>query len=274
MQSLTDTINRYGNSVFDASLSPLSLLGEEAQLVAVSLVLGVAVTLVFNSLLHRPRLAEARRDLRASLFEIWLYRHEPGVVLRAEWELVRANGRYVLALFPPLCVAVLIVSPLLVQSYHRFGLEPIPRGSEVLLTAELAPESAAATTPALVWASGRGEVTATVWKPAVDQTVWRLRPDEPGIHTLRLVRGARAETIPLYVGPVMGVSVMQARETSPWRLLLQPRGPVLGSGSGLSRVSIAYPEAGAAWLIWLTVVSLAAAMLTHRVVGRRRRDQK
>ena len=273
MQSLIDTVNRFSNGVYDAVLAPLGPLGDGAQLVAVSVVLGVAVTLLFKVLLDKPRLESARNDLRASLFEIWLYRHEPGVVLRAEWELVRANGRYVGALFPPLCVAMLVVSPLLVQSFHRFGLEPIAPGSEVLLTAQLAVGAATGDAvtapPELEWTSGRGEVTATVRKPSVDQLVWRLRPHEAGIHTLRLSRGAQAETMPLHVGSTHGESVVQARETSPWRLLVQPRGAALASGSGLERVTLEYPEADTTWLVWLTVVSLLATLITNRFVSGR-----
>ncbi len=273
MGNLIDYLNRLENAVFDACLAPPGMLGEGAQLVTVALAIGVAASLVFNGLLNRARLEDARRDLRACLLEIWLYRHEPGVLLRAEWELVRANGRYVRALFPPLLVAVLIVSPLVLQSYHRFGLLPIPSGSDILLTAELTAVAArgdrTGAMPELVWARGRGEVTATVRKPSVAQIVWRLRPLEPGIHALHLVRGAHLEPFPLHVGPAGGESVTQARERSPWRALVQPRGAVLARDSGLRRIFVEYPKASPGWLVRLTVISLIAAMATLRLVPRR-----
>ena len=238
----------------------------------VALFVGVAVALVFNYILDKTRLERSRRDLRACLFEIWLYRHDPAIVMKSQWALMRANGRYIRVLFPTLLVAMLIISPVLVQSYHRFGLEPLASGTEALLSVELERQASsgdfARTVPELVWANGRGSVTAMVRKPSVNQVVWRLKPSEAGIHTLHLVGGARIEAFPLYVGSRHDDSVTQARQATTWRSLLQPRGAELAADSGLRRVWVDYPEADSAWLIWLTAVSLLAALVTNRFASR------
>jgi hypothetical protein len=261
--------NRLCNGAFDAGLAPFAGLGEYAQVTVIALFVGVAVALVFNRVLDRTKLKRARRDLRSCLFEIWLYRHDPGVVLRAQWELMKANGRYVSAILPPLLIAMLAISPVLVQSYHRFGLDPVPDGATALLTVELgdgvAIDGFAEAVPELVWDGGRGTVTAMVRQPSANRVVWRLHPTKPGTHTLHIVRGGKSETFPLYVAPLKSESVIESRLARSWRLLAQPRGTVLGGDSGYRRISIDYPEADSGWLIWLTVTSLLAAVIVNRV---------
>ena len=274
MHTLISQFNRVCNGAFDAGLYPFTGLGELAQVVVIALFIGVTVALVFNFVLDRARLEHARRDLRASLFEIWLYRHDPVVVMKAQWELMKANGRYMRALFPPLCVAMLVISPVLIQSYHRFGLEPVAIGSDTLLTVEMrwngmATEDFAEAVPELVWASGGGAVTAIVREPSVSQVVWRLRATESGTHTLHLVRGGKREAFPLYVATLQNESVIEARLASSWRLLAKPRGAALEMDSGYRRISVDYPEADSAWLVWLTVVSLFAALIANRLISLR-----
>ncbi len=268
MYALIVHFNRLCNGAFDAGLTPFAGLGEYAQVTVIALFVGVAVALVFNRVLDRPKLERARRDLRACLFEIWLYRHDPGVVLRAQWELMKANGRYVRATLPALLVAMLVVSPVLVQSYHRFGLDPVADGSTVLLTVELGDgviDDFGEAVPELVWEGGRGAVTAMVREPSANRVVWRLRPTESGTHTLHLVRGGKSETFPLCVAPLKNGSVIESRLARSWRLLAQPRGAGLEMDSGYRRISVDYPDADSVWLIWLTVISLLAALVANRV---------
>jgi len=259
--------NHLCNRVFDLGLSPLVGLGETLQVVVVALLVGAAVAAVFHFTLDRNRLQRARTDLRASLFEVWLYRHDPMVVLRAQWELVRANGRYVSALAPALLIGMVLVAPILVQSYHRFGVAPVPEGTETLLTVELGDAGDVSVEPELVWESGRGSITAMVREPVANRVVWRLRPDEPGIHTLKIVRGTRVEEFPLFAGSFLGQSLTQTRQPSSWRSLMQPRGAALAANSGVQRISVDYQEVDEEWLWPLTLVSLLAALATNRAIN-------
>lgn len=258
---------RLANGLFDACLAVPGVLGENAQIAAVALFLGVVPAAAFHLLADRPGLRAGLGDLRASLLEIWLYRHDPVLVLRAEWELIRANGRCLRKLLAPLVVSAAVAAPVLVQSWHRFGLEPLTPGTDVLLTAERQ-AGAGGPWPELVWAEGRGEVTAVVRQPSVDRIVWRLRPLEPGIHTLHLAGPPGVEPFPLFVGAAPG-SIAASRESSPWRLLIQPRGQPLAAAPGLRRIWVEYPRSGAERRIWPAALSLLAAFVTYRLLDRR-----
>ncbi len=269
MQSLIAALNGLANSLFDAGLSLPGALGWSAGMGAVALLLGVATAAVFLCLADRSALGAARGELRASLLETWLYRHDPALVLRAECRLLRANGRYLRGLLTPLVICAALAAPVLVQSWHRFGLEPLPPGEEVLLTVEVEAGAGDPAWPELAWGTGRGEVTAVVREPSVDRIVWRLHPSEPGVHTLHLSGSFGSEAFPLFVGAVRG-SIAASRESSPWRLLLHPRGPPLPAGSGLRRIWVEYPRSGAERLIWPAALSLLAAFVTYRLMARRR----
>ena len=176
MQSFIAALNGLANRLFDAGLSLPGVLGPAAEMAAVALLLGVVTAAVFHRFADRSALGAARRELGASLLEIWLYRHDPALVLRAEGRLLRANLRYLRGLLPPLALSAALAAPVLIQSWHRFGLEPAAPGAEVLLTAELAPGAGEPVWPELVWEAGKGEVTAVVRQPSVNRIVWRLRP--------------------------------------------------------------------------------------------------
>ena len=255
------------NGLFDACLAVPGALGEWVQVAAVAVALGVVPAAAFHLVADRPGLRADLRDLRASLLEIWLYRHDPVLVLRAEWELVRANGRCLGKLLLPLALSAAMAAPVLVQSWHRFGLQPLPPGEDVLLTAELE-SGAGGSWPGLAWAQGRGEVTAVVRQPSADRIVWRLRPLEPGVHALHLDGPFGVEAFPLSVGAARG-SIAASRESSPWRLLIRPRGRPLPEGTGLRRIWVEYPRSGGTRLIWPGVLSLAAALVAYRLLDRR-----
>ena len=259
------------NGLFDACLAVPAVLGESGEMAAVAVFLGVVPAAAFHLLADRPGLRADLRYLRASLLEIWLYRHDPVLVLRAEWELVRANGRCLRKLLLPLALSAAVAAPVLVQSWHRFGLQPLPPGEDVLLTADLE-SGAGGSWPGLVWTEGRGEVTAVVRQPSADRIVWRLRPLQPGVHALHLAGPSGVEAFPLFVGAAPG-TVAASRESSPWRLLIHPRGRPLPSGSGLRRIRVEYPRSGAERLIWPAALSLSSALVTNLLLARRRRGR-
>ena len=271
MLSVIAALNGLANRLFDAGLALPGALGQRAEMAALALLLGAVTAAVFHRLADRSALRAARGELRASLMEVWLYRHDPALVLRAESRLLRANVRLLRGLLPPLALCAALTAPVLVQSWHRFGLEPAAPGAQVLLTAELAPGAGEPPWPRLEWETGRGEVTAVVRQPSVDRIVWRLRPTETGIHTLSLIGANGSEALPLAVGAAPG-SITTSRESSPWRLLIHPRGSPLSAGSGLGRIWVEYPRSGAERLIWPAVLSLLAALATYRLLHRRNRD--
>ncbi|MCC7262159.1 MAG: hypothetical protein IT369_06515 [Candidatus Latescibacteria bacterium] len=260
MASLTALPGALGNSLFDLLCALPAFLGEGGVLVWVSVVLGVAMVLVFRALVDRPRLDAARNALRAALLEMWLFRHDPWVVLWAEGDLARANLRYLGALVLPLAAALLLAAPLLLQAEARWGLQAIMPGKPVLVVAELEP--GADLEVQLAWAHGEGAISPPVRQPGRHRVIWRVEPALAGELQLRLQGAAGTETLPLQVGAAgHGIGAVRSKELV--AQLLAPRSAGLEPGSVFRRLEVHYPEAPADWIWWLSLTSLAAAWLAN-----------
>ena len=227
------------------------------------------VTTIFTLLLCRERLQRARNDLWAALFEIGLYQHDPVLVLLAQKELLQANLRYIGTLLPPLIAALLIIFPLLLQAHYRFALNPIPSGSDILLTALLTRN----TTDLdrldlkLEWTQGTGTVGPSVREPGRRRIVWRLRPQGSGHQLLNLSDRGQSVEFPLYVGEFSG-SITSVRQAGGLEQFLLPRSVPLQPGSAFSRIYVDYPAAAPMRMVWLTFFSLLFAFATNRIVRR------
>ena len=268
---LVSQFNRLVNGIFDACMGLLSLAGRWAEVAGAAMAVGAAVALIFALLLRRTSLRRAQDDLRSALFEIWLYRHDWKVVLSAEWDLFVANLRYIRAFFPPLCLAMIVVSPILIQAYHRFDLQPFGSGSAVVVIAELRePVTEFADIElALKWVKGSGSIDASVREPAIGRVVWRVVPRSPGRHLLRIVDDGPGLEFPIDVDTIDG-SVAGPRYGAMWSQLLHPRGAPLSNGTRVEKIDVDYPHAPSIWLVWFTAISLVSAVVVNQMVRRHR----
>lgn len=256
MIGLANLVNQVSNKAFALLCIPGRLLGEWGELAWVSLVLGAGMALLFRWLVDRPRLEAARARLRAALLELWLFRHDPWVVLWAERELMVANVAYLRAFFVPLAAAMLVSAPLLIQAYGRWGLEPAQVGKALLLSAQLAPGSDWEVD--LEWVKGQGTILPPVREPARNRLVWRIEPAVPGTLVLALrSRGGSAE-FPLLVGRA-GQSIAALRAKGGLQQILNPQASGLEAGANFSSIQAQYPHSAPQWLLWLSCVSLVAA---------------
>ena len=293
MQALVLYYNRLANYAFDACMAPLAALGRWAEILGVAAVLGIVVALIFAALVRRERLRQARDELWAALFEIWLYRREPLLVWQAQLALLKANLRYSSILLVPLTLSLLASAPLLIQAHYRFALAPIPSGTETLLTAVLARPAAdmailnhsrdnpqmdadgrrivgaSDRSPLLEWVQGAGALSPSVREPVLHRLVWRLRPEGSGEHVLRVTGCGQIVEFPLYVGDFAG-SIAPARQVGVLAHLFAPRALPLKDDSNWGRIYVEYPRAGIEWLVWLTVCSLLCAFVVSRLVSRYR----
>lgn len=268
MQSVVFYFNRLLNGAFDLLMAALAWGGASVQLLGASIVVGLVVGGIFKAVLQRQRLTAAQNDLRAFLYEIWIYRMDPRLTVRAQWALLRANLRYVGAFAVPLGLAMAVVLPLLIQLHFRFGLDELSTGSQVLLTAELSDGvEMDGVQVELRWKRGSGEVQAAVREPALRRLVWRLQPTTPGENVLQLKAADQEVEFPLYIEKHAG-SIAASRSAGILRQLIEPRGQYLSHAMIFRRIYIDYPAASYDWMVLLTVGSLIAALVANEAAGR------
>jgi hypothetical protein len=235
-----------------------------------SAVVGVAMLWVFQKTSNQRRIRAVKRRVGAHLLELRIFRDEPGVMWRAQKSLLGANLRYMgLMLRPALFLTVPIVL-LLVHLDGFYGRAPLAVGQEAVVTVEFEkPLDPRAAPPVLLAPKGIAVETPPVRVLDERQVSWRIRVLEPVSGALRIVVGGQTieKRIEAGAGPRF---VPGRREGSVLGVVWHPDEPRIRAGA-VAWIDVPHPETGFAWLglrmhwlIWFTILSMAAALLLKK----------
>jgi hypothetical protein len=269
-------LNQVLTRLFDAAMWPLDRLAPMAGLVLLSLVTAVAVLLAFKWTSDQPALVAAKRAMQAAIFEMRLFNDDLAALLRAQGEVLRHTLRYLrLSLVPTLWLIVPMLA-LLLHMEFRFGYTGLTTGEAVLVKVRLAAGTQATTVlPASLEAPDAVSVeTPAVSLPSEREIIWRIRPRATGSYDLRVHMGGTVVTKTLLVSDAVARRSPVLPDTGFLNQLLYPSEPPLPSGTGLTAITIAYPERAfsvAGWNIgWSGVylaLTLAFALVLKRPLG-------
>ena len=271
-------LNRVLDALLDGLQRPIAGLPPEVGLLLWSLVAAVVMLLVVKRTSNQEALAAVKRQIHACMFEIRLLNDDLGAILRAQVELLRHNGRYLLLSLPPLGVMIVPLVLLIGHLHGFYGFRPLRPGEEVLVRVGLAADVAEAPgrpPVSLELPQGVTAVTPAVWTPQLDEMAWRLRADEPGRHELEVVVGGQRFDKELTVG---GGVVRVSPERPDHSLLGQltwPGEPPLPEGAPVRLVAVSYPPRelpllGAweyGWMVAFMVLSVIFAFALRKPLG-------
>jgi hypothetical protein len=152
-------------------------------LTGIAIAVGMTLLWVFGRFSDQPRIAAAKGRLRANLYAFRLFSDEPGLIWRAQKQLVVWNARYIAAILRPTAVIILPMAGLLVLLDGVYGHRPLRVGETAIASANIANEAA---TPSL---GGSGFVLETppVRVAGERRVYWRVRATSS---RLMLRRGA------------------------------------------------------------------------------------
>ncbi len=267
---IIDVFNAMLRALVAGYVGQFGFLDPLVGLVIASVLVGVAMLWVVGRTSDQGAIIRARKRMQARLLEMRLYRDEPGLILRAQGNLLLENSRYVGHMLRP---ALFLALPMVVLYAHFdavYGRRPLRVGETALLSAETELE---ASDLAL---SGTGPLevdSVPVSTAAGGEIVWRVRAKEDGLGSLALetphgtvVKAAEAGDALSYVSAT--------RANSWWRRLLLAPGESGYETESVVSVSIGYPsrEIGALgwdthWAVWFLAVSLASAYLLKGLFG-------
>ena len=94
-------VNGILRRVFDAALSPFSGLHPLVGIVVMSLIVGIAILLVYKKTSNQDKLAAVKRKIHAGLFEIRLFNDDFRAIMRAQGDILRHNLTYLGLSFVP-----------------------------------------------------------------------------------------------------------------------------------------------------------------------------
>lgn len=256
MRALTETyVGLFGDS------HPLISLG------LVSVVTGIAMLWVFGKTSNQALIERTKKKLQAHLLELRLYGDDPGLLFRAQWDLLRSNVRYIGLMMKP---AIFLALPTIVLLLHLdavYGKRPLQVGESAIVTVQAANTLSGVTQPPEITSEGGLRIdTPPVRADQLDQYSWRITAESPGearmyIHWLdedsskevAIVEGGR------YV-PDLKVTGWVNAFFFPWEKSL--------TGDTIEWIEVLHPAAQIEtggftlhWLVWFLVLSIVAGYL-------------
>lgn len=185
-------LNQILRHLFDALLYPLRELPPFASLAILSLLLSIAILLVYRATSNQARITEAKRQMQAGFFEIRLLNEDPRAILRAQNDILRNNLVYARTSLVPLLWMIVPLTLLIAHLQPFYGYRPFRSGETFLVQLTLRENAAGAPAnprprPAaeLRVAPGLVAETPEVWIPSRSELVWRLRAERPGRYALQ-----------------------------------------------------------------------------------------
>ncbi len=272
-------LNAFLRALFDTLLWPFRSLPPVVGLAVVSVLVAVGMLLVFRATSNQRRIEEVKRAIVAGLLEVRLFNDDFGAVLRAQWDILRQNLRYLgLSLVP---MAWMLVPFILIttQLQFHYGYEGLRPGEPALVKVQLNAE-AVRSTPAdgpsitLEAPAGLKIETPAVWAPALGELAWRIGAERAGTYDLVVnVAGT-----PVTKQVVVSNDVVRR---SPIRVarsfldeLLYPAEPPIDASVPLRAIEVTYPSrsidvagVGMPWLVAFIVLSMVFAFLLRGWLG-------
>jgi hypothetical protein len=243
-----ETAARFLIGAVDAVVRPAAAWPAHWLLGAIALVVAVPTLLVFARLTDQERLRVTKNRIKASILELWLFRDDVGIVLRAQARLFGLNARYVGLTLP----AMLVVAPpmivLLGALAPWYETRPLRPGEAAIVAVQPADPAALEREVRLSASGGVVVETPPLRIPTATEIDWRVRAVAPGVHTLSVeIDGQRVDK--QVIASAAPGRVTPARTTSAlWQALTGPAEPPLPSGSALERIEVRYPATGGA--VW------------------------
>ena len=132
-----EILNRPLRLLFDVLLTPFRSLDAMVGLTLVSLVVSIVLLWVFKRTSNQDKLADVKRKIHAGLFEVRLFNDDLRAILRAQVDLLRDNGLYLLLNLRPLMWMLVPMLILLTQLQFHYGYSGLEAGRPAVVTMQL-----------------------------------------------------------------------------------------------------------------------------------------
>lgn len=273
LTTIVITLNGVANA-FGQCLVLIGWLPEGLSLTLIAVVTGIALLVMFKYTSNQQAIARVRREIRANLLAVKLFRENWSVALAAQGKLMVGALRLLRLAFVPMVVMTVPMVLLLAQLAQWYQWAPIPVGEDTVITLTLA-DDAGSSRPAvkLLPHDAIEDLSGPVFITSLQQVCWSVRAKQPGYHTLQFeAEGERFEKQMAIGDGVMRVSPQ--RPSRDWyEALLYPWEKPFDTKSRVQAISIEYPDrdswiAGTDyWIAYWFVVSLVAGFALRGVFG-------
>lgn len=247
--------------------SPLAIV------VVLSVVIGLAMVVLFGYTSDQKAIKIAKDRLKAHLLAVRLFRDQLPVVMGSYGKILGGTGKYLRLAFMPLLYVIIPITLLIVQVDRYLGSAPVPVNTPFLMTVEAGNSD----TLNALSLDLPPEVTMTappVHIPAENVVVWRLQAEKTGHYEVKVSAGAQSATKKVCAGTDLArISPVRLRGQF-WDRMLSSAEPAISADSPIEAISVNYPDrnidiAGYEinWIVLFFVLSMIAGFAFKEILG-------
>ncbi|RUL82529.1 hypothetical protein [Tautonia sociabilis] len=239
-------------------------------LILLSVAAGIVLVRLYGWISSQEKLARVKREIFANLLEAVIYRHNVALSLRAQARMLGGGAKYFTLAAPPLVILLVPCIFLLGQMNSLVGYDPADPGKP--LTVSLNVKDGEADIFNAVLKVQDAEVSPPLRIPSEQRVMWRVVPEDPGAHPMRLllpdVDAALAASLEVGTRTQGFVNY-----SSTWWLyrLLYPSS--IDLPEAVSELEISYSEAEYSllgmrmhWVVVFALVSLLAGLIAGKAM--------
>ena len=264
------TLNKIITSTFDVILSPFSDLSPIWGLLAVSVLTGIVMVLIFKYTSNQSAIRSTKDKISAYFMEIRLFKDDLGLMLDSQKRILRTNLTYMRYSVTPMLVMIVPVLLILVQLGIRYAARPLKPGESALVELKLAETASAAGIPISV-DTGEGLRQETPLMRMSGEVSFRIGAVEEGEHELSILAGDRRVSKTIVVSRQVRHVYTAKAQPSFMGALLYPGQPPLPEGSEIEEIRVELPPQTVKvfdWnMNWLVVFFLASIIAGYSLKG-------
>ena len=256
--------------------APMGSLGVNVPagiVVGISLVIGLAMVIVFRYTSDQKAIHVAKDRLKAHLLALRLFQDQIPVVMRSYGRIVLATGHYLRLAFKPLLFVIVPMTFLIVQLDRYLGSVPLEVGQSFLVIARMA-DANALNDAFLQLPDGLATTAPAVHVPSENEVAWRMVAARAGDYIVNIQVSDQTLSKRLVVGSGLSrLSSVRLRGQF-WKRIFVSGEPALPDNNFIEAIEVQYPARNItfAWIewnwIWLFfILSLAAGFLLKSILG-------
>ncbi len=264
-------INGILTEISNLVLRPFASWPAQITLVIVSVLAGIAMTIVFRHTSNQRALRAVANRIRAQLMCMRLFKDDLRVALSCQGSLLKSIGLRMCHALPPMAVLLIPFVLILSQLALRYESRPLPPGESVVAALHLSEAAWSANRNTAIQVPLGIQVETPPLRDDAEHTVyWRLRVDEPSAGALRwyVGPGVAEKTIVSTADPgrLLTVSVHRPGPGF-WDRLLRPGEPGFDADGPVEAIDLYYPRRSTPffgvdipWWATFLIASMIAAM--------------
>lgn len=259
-------LNKIITVVFDLMLRPFSGLSPVWGLLAVSVLTGIVMVVIFKYTSNQSGIKGAKDKISAYFMEIRLFKDDMRLMLGAQGRILRTNLTYMKYAVTPMLFMIVPVVLILCQLGIRYADRPLRPGESVLVKLKLAEHSFDVTTPVSVdVGEGLRLETPLLRIPGAGEIDFRVGALAEGRHELSIRIGDETLTQSVLVSDKVRRVYASRSKPDFWNMLLYPGQAPIPKSSKVEEITMILPSQTVSilgwdmnWLVLFFIASLVA----------------